>query len=84
MDLSICVALSASWQVDFSRNRCRRRLAPVFCDPASIRPAITGAPDNMPTRVEFSTAVQHLSKTLFLSKPVEPPLTPHNKGKGNS
>ena len=28
------------------------------------------------TRVESSTAVQHLTKTLFLSKPVEPPLMP--------
>ena len=27
------------------------------------------------TRVESSTAVQHLTKALFLSKPVEPPLT---------
>jgi hypothetical protein len=26
------------------------------------------------TRVESSTAVQHLTKALFLSKPVEPPL----------
>jgi len=72
MDLSICVALSASWRADFSRNGCRRRLVPGFCDPASIPLAIADAPDNMSTRVEWSTAVQHLTKALFLSKLVEP------------
>ena len=75
MDLNICVALSASWRADFSGNGCRRRLVPDFYDPASIRLAIAGAPDNMPTKVEFSTAVQHLTKALFLSKPVEPLLS---------
>jgi len=67
MDLSICVALSASWQADFTRNRCRRRLAPGFRDPVSVRLPIADAPDDMPTRVNFSTAVQHLRKALFLS-----------------
>ena len=74
MDLSICVALSASWRAAFSRNECRRRLVPVFCDPASIRLTIADASNNMPTRVDSPTAVQHLTKALFLSKPVEPPL----------
>ena len=72
MDLSMCVALSASWRADFSRNGCRRLLVPGVCDPASIPLAIADAPDNMSTRVEWSTAVQHLTKTLFLSKLVEP------------
>ena len=75
MDLSICVALSASWRVDFSRNECRRLLVPGFCDPASIPLAIADAPENMSTRVEWSTAVQHLTKALFLSKLVEPLLS---------
>ncbi len=74
MDLSICVALSASWRAVFSRNGCRRRLIPSFCDFTSIRFAIAGAPDNIPTRVESSTAVQHLTTALFLSKPARPPL----------
>jgi hypothetical protein len=30
--------------------------------------------ESISTRVESSTAVQHLTKALFLSKPVEPPL----------
>ena len=74
MDLSICVALSESWRADFSGNGCPKRLVPVFRDSASARFAIAGVPDNLPTRVKFTTAVQHLRKALFLSKPVEPPL----------
>lgn len=60
MDLSICVALSASWRADFSRNGCRRRLVPGFCDPASIPLAIADAPDNS---VNQSRMV-HRSSTL--------------------
>jgi len=74
MDLSICVALSASWRADFSRNGCRRRLVPSFRDLASTRLTLVDDPSIMPTRVEFSTAVQHLAKALFLSKPTRPPL----------
>jgi len=74
MDLSICVALSASWRADFSRNGCRRRLVPSFRDLASTRLTLVDGLSIMPTRVEFPTAVQHLRKALFLSKPVEPPL----------
>src|SRR5450759_1410752 len=75
MDLSICVALSASWRADFSRNGCRRRRVPGFCNLASSRLTLADDPIIMPTRVEFSTAVQHLTKALFLSKPARPPLT---------
>jgi hypothetical protein len=75
MDLSICVALSASWSADFSGNGCRRRLVTGFRDPASARLAIADALDNLPIRFKFTTAVQHLRKALFLSKPARPPLS---------
>ena len=84
MDLSICVALSASWRADFSGNGCPRRLVPDFCDSASARLAIAGAPDNTITRVKLFTAVQHLTKAFFLSKPVEPPLGPNNEQRATS
>ena len=96
MDLSVRVDPGASWQADFTRNGCRRRQVPSFCNLASNRLAFTKDLSMMPTRVEFHTAarscvrmkrrtratvdnsctaVQHLTKALFLSKPVEPLLT---------
>ena len=37
MDLSVCAALSASWQAGFARNGCLRSLVPSFCDSALTR-----------------------------------------------
>ena len=55
MDLSVGAALSASWRADISRNGCRRRLVPGFCDLTSTRLTLTDDPGIMPTRVEFPT-----------------------------
>ena len=69
---SLGVDPGASWRADFSRNGCRRRQLPSFRDFASTRLALAEDPNMMPTRVEFPTAVQHLTTALFLSRPVEP------------
>jgi hypothetical protein len=54
-----------------------------FCDLASIRLAIAGAPGNMPTSVKFSAAVQHLTTAPFLPKPAEPLLHTRANGRYN-